>query len=74
MQFKAICFDLDGTLVTEHMTKGTDSDYHLAEPIPNAIEKVHKDLPSRVFLTSGSCPNLPINITLFKLPDIITPI
>ena len=32
------CFDLDGTLVTEHMTKGTDSDYHLAEPIPNAID------------------------------------
>jgi len=36
------CFDLDGTLVTEHMTKGTDSSYHLAEPIPEAIDKVQK--------------------------------
>ena len=36
------CFDLDGTLVTEHMTKGADSNYNLAEPIPSAVEKLQE--------------------------------
>jgi len=35
---KKICFDLDGTLCTT--TK--DGNYHLAEPIINAINKVNK--------------------------------
>ena len=48
-------FDLDGTLVTEHMTKGTDSDYHLAEPIPNAVEKVQKlcDERNEIIIMTG---------------------
>ena len=36
------CFDLDGTLVTEHSTEGADSDYTLAKPIPNAVKRVRE--------------------------------
>ena len=65
------CFDLDGTLVTEHMTKGTDSDYHLAEPIPTAIKKVQKlwDEGNEIIIMTGRGVRSGSTIPVF---DIIT--